>query len=256
VKWPVQTQSHRCFNIVLLHGWGFDHRIWDGFAAALPDYYHIEQPDLFNHETFSNDLSDKEFAATVLPLQDYLKKPCVLVGWSLGGLVAISLARQFPEKVSAVVLFASSPCFTRRPDWSYGIDNEQLSDLAERVDNDRQAALKYFCRLVAHGDSSPLKTTRILQAHITKINKAGLLYGLDMLANIDLRADLAALTCPLATILSSNDVLIQPAVAREITRLRPEAHHVLIEDAGHAPFVLKKSETAFRLKEFIHDCCT
>ena len=55
--------------------------------------------------------------------------------------------------------------------------------------------------------------------------------------------------------MSSNDVFIQPAVASEITKLRAEVHHVLIENAGHAPFILKKAETAFRLEEFLHDCC-
>jgi pimeloyl-[acyl-carrier protein] methyl ester esterase len=240
---------------VLLHGWGFDHCVWDEFAAALPNYCHVEQPDLFNHETCSRNLTNKELDLIVLPLQEYLIRPCVLVGWSFGGLVAISLARQFPEKVSAVVLLASSPCFTRRPDWHYGIDNKQITDLADRVENDRQGALKYFCRLVAHGDPTSLKAVRILQTHTSTTNKAGLLYGLNILANTDMRADLAALTCPLATILSSNDVLIQSGVAREISKLKADVHHVLIENAGHAPFILKKSETVLRLEEFLHDCC-
>jgi pimeloyl-[acyl-carrier protein] methyl ester esterase len=252
----VQRSSNGRFNVVLLHGWGFDHRVWDGFADALPDYWHVEQPDLFDHETCSSDLTDKELGLIILPLQEYLIRPCVLVGWSFGGLVAISLARQFPEKVSAVVLLASSPCFTSRPDWHCGIDDEQISDLAERVENDRKGALKYFCRLVAHGDTASFKVARILQTHTSKINKAGLLYGLNILANTDLRSDLAALTCPLATILSSNDVLIQSAVAREISKLKADTHHALIENAGHAPFILKKSETALRLEEFLNDCCS
>ncbi|MEE8320271.1 MAG: alpha/beta fold hydrolase [Gammaproteobacteria bacterium] len=249
---PVSGVS-RC-DLVLLHGWGFDYRIWDGMATTLQADYQIERPNIPAPVFDCCDESSQGIDGYVMPLAAYFKKPCVLVGWSLGGLVAIRAANRFPDRVRAVVLLASTPCFIKRPDWPSGIEQKQLTGLVGRIQKDAQSALKFFCGLVAQGDPSPRQTMRLLQARVADLPQEILLSGLDILARTDLRADLATLDCPLAMILGSNDKLVQSASIRDIHKLRPDLHHVLIADAGHAPFILKQTETAFLLKEFLNDC--
>ena len=190
----------------------------------------------------------------ITSLEMGIKTPCVLVGWSLGGLLAIRLAKQFPATVRAVVLLASTPCFFKRPDWPYGIEPHLLSGLINRIDRDAGAAMTFFCGLVASGDPSPRHTMKILRAQVVNNDKESLLHGLHVLAREDLRTDLAAITCPLALILGSNDKLVDPAIAHEINKLRADVHQVIMNNAGHAPFVLQQEETVLHIQEFLHEC--
>lgn len=62
------------------------------------------------------------FLAEQLP-----ETPCWLIGWSLGGRLALALAHAYPEKVVAVTLLASNPCFLAQEDWpGMPVKNYQL----------------------------------------------------------------------------------------------------------------------------------
>jgi pimeloyl-ACP methyl ester carboxylesterase len=94
--------------LVLLHGvttW------WQTFLPVLPNFvirYHIYALDLRGHGrsgrtpgaySISNDVAD-----VTAFLRDCVQEPAVLLGWSLGSMVAIFVAAAAPELVRAVVL--------------------------------------------------------------------------------------------------------------------------------------------------------
>ncbi len=68
-------------NLVLLHGWAADGRIWDKQRAALEHLTNLWTPDLPVWE-----------AAWLLEkLQDFDPDETLLVGWSLGGMLALEV---------------------------------------------------------------------------------------------------------------------------------------------------------------------
>ena len=94
--------------MVLLHGIGTDHRMW---APQIPVFagqgYPVLAPDLLGHGQSSK--------VSALALQDWEEQiqsllrhqgvsQCILVGVSMGGVIAQSLAMHHPEKVSRLVL--------------------------------------------------------------------------------------------------------------------------------------------------------
>ena len=94
--------------LVLLHGvttW------WQTFLPVLPNFmirYHTYALDLRGHGgsgrtpgaySISNDVAD-----VVSFLRDCVQEPAVLLGWSLGSIVAMFVAAAAPELVRAVVL--------------------------------------------------------------------------------------------------------------------------------------------------------
>lgn len=238
-------------TLVLLPGWGFNHRVWDTMSATLRNAnMQTRCPDLHIPAEKVCKIADWCIDDYTYPLVKYLTRPCVLVGWSLGGLVAIRLARQLPGIIRAVVLLASTPCFYRRFDWPYGFNKTEVADLTRRIKMQRQSGLSYFCNLVACGDSSPRKTVEILREAVIE-DERQLLHGLHVLAHEDLRQDLSAMTCPAAIILGANDKLIDPAVADEINRLKPDTYRAIIRNTGHAPFAQGLDETVLHIREFL-----
>jgi len=97
-------------DITLLPGWSLAAEAMQPLAdeLALPEWrVHTSGLPALQMSTLETDLAD---------LADTLK-PGVLVGWSLGGMLAVQLQRRFPERFSRVITIASNACFVARKDW-------------------------------------------------------------------------------------------------------------------------------------------
>ena len=98
--------------VLLIHGIGGFVENWDQNAAALAERHRVFIPDLVGFG-----LSDKPNAPYTLPyfaqfISDFMAikgiSRATLVGWSLGGAVALQFARQFPGQLDKIVLVGSA----------------------------------------------------------------------------------------------------------------------------------------------------
>lgn len=94
--------------ILLLHGIGADHQMFAPQLAALPGQgCYLIAPDLLGHGRSSNvpTLTLTDWEAQLNGLLDQLAIPrCTLVGVSMGGVIAQSLAIHHPDRVSQLIL--------------------------------------------------------------------------------------------------------------------------------------------------------
>lgn len=166
-------------------------------------------------------------------------EPAVWLGWSLGGLVALTIARQAPSAVHAVVLVASNPCFVQREDWPWGVAPRVLDGFAEALEEDREGTLRRFLALQTRGAEDGGTTLRQLRARLDAApapSPAALRGGLEILRSTDLRGLLEGLTVPVFGIYGARDTLVPAAVA-EWLAARPGCTARTIPGAGHAPFL-------------------
>ena len=94
--------------IVLLHGIGADNTMWEPQLQLFADKgYHVLAPDLLGHGKSSKvntlQLGDWENQINDLLRQSGLSQ-CILLGVSMGGVIAQSFAMNYPEKVSVLIL--------------------------------------------------------------------------------------------------------------------------------------------------------
>lgn len=107
-------------TLVLLHGLGNSGRTWDEVAAKLPDDLNLIIVDLLgfgdspqpNWAVYDAKTQAKSLAKTLLANGVFGK--VVLVGHSMGGLVAIEFAKRFPLLVDSLVL-CSPPLYNVDP---------------------------------------------------------------------------------------------------------------------------------------------
>jgi pimeloyl-ACP methyl ester carboxylesterase len=99
----------RAPNVLCLHGGGQTAYMYEELGAALASQYHVLAPDLPNHgdsDPVEDDVGSRHaLAGTLPPLYDHFGiAPAVVVGASLGGITAITLAAEHPQLVGAIVL--------------------------------------------------------------------------------------------------------------------------------------------------------
>lgn len=96
-------------GLVLLHAFPLDRRMWQAQQAAFHKEFRVLTPDFRGFggsSSFTETPSLDQLADDVAALLDSLKitKPVVLGGLSMGGYVALAVARKFPTRLHALVL--------------------------------------------------------------------------------------------------------------------------------------------------------
>jgi 3-oxoadipate enol-lactonase len=107
-------------TIVLLHGWiATGASNWNGTLGALAEHYHVVALDHRGHGRgirSGGPFTLEDCADDVVALLDVLGVgSAILVGYSMGGPIAQLTWRRHPERVEALVLYATAADFTDVP---------------------------------------------------------------------------------------------------------------------------------------------
>jgi 2-succinyl-6-hydroxy-2,4-cyclohexadiene-1-carboxylate synthase len=95
-------------DLVLLHGFTNTGASWDQVVATLPERYRPQAPDLRGHGTAS-DVRPVSLAAVVGDISGMAGEPVDLVGYSMGGRIALHVALAPAARVRRLVLIGASP---------------------------------------------------------------------------------------------------------------------------------------------------
>jgi malonyl-CoA O-methyltransferase len=238
--------------LVLLHGWGADSRTLTPLADLLGAHAPVTALDLPGFGTNAAVDFPHDLAALLDFLDARVAPGSVLVGWSLGGALALRLAERFPSKVRAVVSIATNPCFVRRVDWPHGMDAASFRDFRAGVADEPERQLERFGALQARSDRHERAVHRRLRgSRVRGAAGENLLRALDTLAALDLRGTLPALTQPVLHIFGTRDRLVPVQVADDVRRLQPGVSVFTVDGAAHAPFLSAPRVVAARILDFL-----
>ena len=241
-------------SLVLLHGWGLNSQVWDFILAPLSAHFTITLIDLpgYGRSQPFPVLSLKEMAkevAQIVPSQS------VVVGWSLGGLVASQIALECKDKVKQLILVASSPCFIEKEAWP-GIKPQVLEDFQLQLATNFRRTIERFIALQSLGTANASLNTKTLKQAIIDQPQASLAVleqGLKILQQSDLREKMTNIEVPALRIYGALDSLVPRRGMPQTDVLWPNSQSVVIEQAAHAPFISHPDQFCAEILKFIDE---
>ncbi len=218
-------------DLVLLHGWGSDSRIWQPLLPLLTATYAIHLLDLpgVGRNQAHNDWQDGarllDSLAAIMPAKAHL------LGWSLGGNLALEYTNRYHSRVLSLSLLATNPVFVQRPDWPCAMADAVFEQFRQKVMADPRGGLRRFRQLQLRGDKQARSLARALGAMYEKgfeYNPESLHGALSWLRSRDQRELLRRVVPAPRFLLGECDELVPVALADQLddVRVLPGCAHV------------------------------
>lgn len=226
--------------VIMLHGFGASLETWEAWSQALDDTFRVIRLDLPGSGLSPPDASglytDARAIQLVLALMDQLKiGHASLIGNSIGGRIAWTLAAMHPDRVQRLVLISPDGFAGRGP--SYG----QVPTVPKTL-----SLMRYFLPLfmvrsnlaVGYGDPSRLEPETVEQYYDllrAPGARAALLARLGQTVLRDPEPLLTRIDSPTLLVWGEKDAMIPVSNAADYQRLLFDSELVTFAQLGHLP---------------------
>ena len=218
--------------LVLLHGFTQTRQSWRRTVAALGGRYRALTPDLPGHGLASERLAS--FSACAGYVRALADGPCTLVGYSMGGRIALYTALTLPGLVERLVLVGASPGIADPAEREARRRSDE--ELAERIE---QIGVEAFAEewgsqpLFAGQDERVAAAAHADRLRNTASGLAAALRGLGTGVMEPLWGRLGELTIPVTLVVGERDAKFR-AIAGRMAPAIADCRVELVAGAGHA----------------------
>lgn len=234
-------------SLVLLHGFGEDARMWDDFISGRFSDEVIHIP---NYADWADCPTIPAYAQKIekaLPQNGTI----VLMGHSMGGYIALEMAKLFPERIQGVVMLHSTP----------------LADSTEKqAQRDKTAAF-----IQEHGSETFIRSfvtnlfaPEFVVAHrhlmekladcYVSISQAGLIAAtLAIKVRADLVGFVQSTNIPMLFVLGEQDPLIPTDSIVEVLKGKAQHKYVILSAVAHQGCYEAPEETYAAINQFINE---
>lgn len=239
-------------DLVLIHGWAMHGGIFTPLVDQLKDRFCMHLVDLPGHGASRKFTSGALDPATLARQITEQTPPAAWLGWSLGGLVALRGALDFPMHVRALIEIATSPRFITAADWTFAVSPKIFRGFHLGLEVNFDSAIDRFLALETLGSPNSHEALRHLRAQVFERGKplrAALHEGLDLLDSCDFREELAQLSQASLWISGRRDRIV-PSAGMQWAAKHSTRGQFLELAAGHAPFISLPAEVASAIEAF------
>jgi pimeloyl-ACP methyl ester carboxylesterase len=220
--------------VIFLHGLGGGHHAWD---RQLPHFSGLGYPSHawdqpgYGHSATVEPYDFEHIALSLKLLIESLgEEPAVLVGHSMGGLVAQETYARYPHVVKALVLCFTSAAFVGNSDFARQFVAARLGPLDAGKPMAEVAASVMPTMRGSKSDPAGLAHAQEIMAGIAPETYRKAVH---LLTTFDRREDLPRIAVPALLIAGSDDKTAPAAIMKRMSEKIPGAEYVLLEGCGH-----------------------
>ena len=215
--------------LLFLHGVGGGHHAWElqlPYFGGLGYPSHAWDQPGYGHSPIIEPYDLEQISASLARLIESLAdEPVVLVGHSMGGMIAQETYVRYPQLVKALALCFTSPAFAG------GSSEFTKQFIAARIGplDEGKTMAEIAAQLIpTMGSNSKLAVQIMAGVPADTYRKA-----VHLLTTFDRRKELAAIKVPSLVVAGSDDKTAPPVVMEKMAGKIPGAKYVLIEGCGH-----------------------
>jgi 3-oxoadipate enol-lactonase len=238
--------------LILVHGLGSDHTIWDGVIPLFSEDNHAVAMDLRGHgySTKSEGPYSMElFADDIIHLIEYLGiKKAHFIGQSMGGAVVQQIALKYPENMISMTLISTFACidpplkdiFIKLKDLTIQTGYSAFFKEAVRLTNTSQ---------FIHDNEKFLEERMEIMEEMS--STSALRESIEACLKVDFIDQLPNIKMPTLILAGAEDILTPPHHAMAIHKTIPRSDLKILENIGHNLIVELPNEAYQIIKEFL-----
>ncbi len=248
-------------SILFLHGFSGCSNDWSKIFSLLGSEFQLIAIDLPGFGKSGKPRTDKfyrtEFLIRLIDeiLYDLQLTGVILVGYSMGGRLALNFGLRHPQKVKALILESSSPGIKNKAEQQSRIESD--AELISFININSLHDFFTFWQnlsLFATQKNLPKKKQQVILTDKIKSNsKIGLIKSLENFGQGKMESlwdDLSKLKIPTLLLSGAFDTKYA-SIQRQMGKLLPNSSHKIIESAGHNLHLEKPEDFVNLLREFL-----
>ena len=224
--------SNTVSNIVVLSGWHCPVTALQPLAELLAAHYHAEIV-YFDYQQ-NNDLTMPQWLA-----QQHLPDDSLLLGWSLGGLLANHLAALQADKVTALITLASNTAFVNE---QTGMPKSTFNEFFDNFSQQPRLTFKRFQALMSSDKAERAWLKNILAAY--DVGEASTRSRLQWL-----EIEMLKINLPWFAIIADQDRLVPVLAQRPLAQFGASVH--IMNQASHVFFYSQLLATAEAITAYV-----
>ncbi len=239
------------FQLVFINSLGCDLHIWDGVIRPFADRFRILRYDLRGHglsDAPPGPYAIRDFTDDLSALLDILGvNDAILIGVSVGGMIAMDFALQYPSRGRALVLSDTAP----------KIGTPELWD--ERIAAVRSRGLEGTAEMILSRwflPEFPKARPDEYHQYLDKLSHAspeGYIAACAALRQANLGSSIGTISAPVLALCGAGDVVISPEQTREWAACLPQARVEIIAGAAHLPCIEQPEAMANAIGHFLQE---
>jgi 3-oxoadipate enol-lactonase len=240
-------ESGQGVPVILLHGFPFNHSIWDQVVTQLAESARLICPDLRGHGISpapDGIYTMESMASDITLLMDTLSiEKAILVGHSMGGYISLAFIAEYPQRCIGLGLIASGA--------SADLPEKRISRYQTIADLEVNGT-NTICSSMPDSltDTPEVKSKVIEMICMTPIH--GLIGSLKGMAERPDRMNLLpAITVPTLIVAGHNDKIIPIEAAKNMAHKIPDCKLEIIQGAAHMPMLETPMALSNALKNLI-----
>jgi 3-oxoadipate enol-lactonase len=237
--------------LIMINSLGTDLRIWDAVVPFFENDFMVVRYDKRGHglsDCPPAPYSIRDMTQDQIHLMDALGiDRAIVIGLSVGGLIAMDMATAFPERIEQIIISDSAPKLGDPAAWN------------ERIDTIRAHGMEYLSETILMRWFTPDFDTRYPEVHrgfsnmLTRLPVEGYTGVCEALRDADLREAVATIEDEVLIMCGAQDASTPPEVVEAGAEMFLNARFHLIEGAGHLPCVEQPDTMAALIRQFLKD---